>query len=140
MRAVVLLLLLVPPSCCLLGIFGNQQAVGVMGKLLCNGKPAKGVKVKLYEKEMMFDRKLAQGATDANGNFKLSGTAKEISKIDPQLNIYHKCNYKGLCYKKISIGIPTEYITKGKSANKYFDLGSMDLAMKLKGQTTDCFN
>ncbi|VDM80513.1 unnamed protein product [Strongylus vulgaris] len=44
------------------------------------------------------------------------------------------------CYKKISIQIPSEYIASGKVVNKYFDMGSLELAMKLKGQTTDCIN
>lgn len=117
MRAIILLVLI--PSCyAFLGIFGRQQSVGVIGTLKCNGKPAKGVKVKLYEKELsercsfqaiplaadrqlrfvisVFDRKMAEDKTDGNGWFKVSGTAKEVSKIDPQLNIYHKCNYKGV--------------------------------------------
>ncbi|KIH44106.1 Transthyretin-like family protein [Ancylostoma duodenale] len=139
MRTIILLILI---PCCygLLGIFGRQQSVGVKGTLKCNSKPVEGVKVKLYEKEMMFDRKLDQGKTDKNGWFKLSGTAKEVSQIDPQLNIYHKCNYKGPCYKKIAIKIPSKYISKGKKVENYFDIGSLELEMKLKGQTTDCFN
>ncbi|EYC28572.1 hypothetical protein Y032_0007g3294 [Ancylostoma ceylanicum] len=133
-------LVLIPACYGLLGIFGKQQSVGVMGTLKCNGAPAKGVKVKLYEKEMMFDRKLDQDKTDKNGWFKLSGTAKEVSEIDPQLNIYHKCNYKGPCYKKITIRIPSKYITKGNTVKNYFNIGSLELEMKLTGQTTDCFN
>ena len=31
---------------------GTEQAVAVKGKLLCNGKPANNVKVKLYESEI----------------------------------------------------------------------------------------
>ena len=31
---------------------GTEQAVAVKGKLLCNGKPANNVKVKLYENEI----------------------------------------------------------------------------------------
>ncbi|KIH49099.1 Transthyretin-like family protein [Ancylostoma duodenale] len=90
----------------------------------------------------VFDRKLDEGRTDANGVFKLWGTAKEISHIDPQLNIYHKCNYKGPCYKKIPIDIPEEYINAGNRGDilTYFDIGVLELSKNLKGQSTDCIN
>ncbi|RCN42743.1 Transthyretin-like family protein [Ancylostoma caninum] len=103
MRVVILLLLI--SSCYGLLWFNQMQSVGVKGKLVCNGKPAEGVKVKLYEKEIcknyihafyVFDRKLDQGKTGAHGEFKLWGSAREISNIDPQLNIYHKCNHRGI--------------------------------------------
>ncbi|KHJ98930.1 Transthyretin-like family protein [Oesophagostomum dentatum] len=138
MRALILLLLI--PSCwCILGV-GRKQSVGVTGILTCDGKPAKGVKVKLYEKEKLFDRLLAKGRTDENGLFKLSGTAKEITKIDPQVNVYHKCNYRGICYKKLRIGIPSKAIVKGKKVDKYYDLGKWELSAKLKGVKIDCIN
>ncbi|KIH51777.1 Transthyretin-like family protein [Ancylostoma duodenale] len=92
----VILLLLIPPCYAVVGFIGFKQSIGVKGKLICKGNPAGGVKVKLYEKEVFFDRKLDQGKTDTDGVFKLWGAAREISSIDPQLNIYHKCNYKGV--------------------------------------------
>ncbi|RCN42744.1 Transthyretin-like family protein [Ancylostoma caninum] len=140
MRVVILLLLI--SSCYGLLWFNQMQSVGVKGKLVCNGMPAGGVKVKLYEKEIFLDRKLDQGKTDANGEFKLWGSAREISNIDPQLNIYHKCNYRGPCYKKLPIGIPSKYILKGNKVDlyKYFDIGTVELSMKIKGQTIDCIN
>ena len=30
--------------------------------------------------------------TDSEGNFKLSGSADEITSIEPKINIYHDCN------------------------------------------------
>ncbi|CAJ0597778.1 unnamed protein product [Cylicocyclus nassatus] len=140
MRAFILLCLIPLCSCLLFGLIGRMQSAGIMGTLKCNGKPAPGVKLKLYEKEIFFDRKLAQSKTNASGFFKMSGSAREVTEIDPQLNIYHRCNYKGLCMKKIGIIIPSEYIFKGKQAKKYYDIGSLELAIKRKGETTDCIN
>ncbi|CAJ0598052.1 unnamed protein product [Cylicocyclus nassatus] len=73
-----------------------------------------GVEIKLYEKGVFVHRKLDEVTTDNNGSFTVSGTAKEFSKIDPQLNIYHRCNYKGPCYQKLTIKVPSKYISKGK--------------------------
>ncbi|ETN85047.1 Transthyretin-like family protein [Necator americanus] len=47
---ILILLSLVSSSLALLGI-GRTQSVAVSGRLICNGRPAAGVKVKLYEKE-----------------------------------------------------------------------------------------
>ncbi|CAB3397790.1 unnamed protein product [Caenorhabditis bovis] len=137
---VVLLLLLTVPICsALLGI-GRTQSVAVSGRLICNGQPAAGVKLKLYEKETTFDVKMAEGTTDANGQFRLSGSKTEISTIDPKLNIYHKCNYNGLCYKKIGITIPDNYVSSGANPQRTFDIGTLNLANQYTGQTTDCIN
>ncbi|KHJ94762.1 Transthyretin-like family protein [Oesophagostomum dentatum] len=126
-------------SLCLFGI-GRRQSVAVQGILECNGKPASNIKVKLYEKEIFFDRKMDEKRTNSTGGFYLSGSKKEITNIDPKLNIYHKCNYKGLCYKKIGVTIPDSYITHGKIPKTTFDVGRINLAGKFKGESIDCLN
>ncbi|KHJ98770.1 Transthyretin-like family protein [Oesophagostomum dentatum] len=77
---------------------GTVQSVAVTGKLTCNGKPAENVKVKLYEKEVLLDKLLDEKFTDAKGTFNLSGSKKELTTIDPKVNIYHKCNYEGVSF------------------------------------------
>uniref|UniRef100_A0A1I7X077 Transthyretin-like family protein n=1 Tax=Heterorhabditis bacteriophora TaxID=37862 RepID=A0A1I7X077_HETBA len=57
------------------------------GKLTCNGKPAAGVKVKLYDS----DNSILPGVTDSNGEYNLSGSTKELSGIEPYIAIYHDC-------------------------------------------------
>ncbi|VDM81043.1 unnamed protein product [Strongylus vulgaris] len=91
----ILLISLLPKSYCFLGI-GSKQSVAVTGRLICNGWPAVGVKVKLYEKEVLLDRKMAEGRTDAFGCFYLWGSMREITTIDPKVNIYHTCNHAGV--------------------------------------------
>ncbi|KAK6752802.1 hypothetical protein RB195_003914 [Necator americanus] len=130
---------LLPNSFCLFG-FGRKQSVAVRGLLQCNGVPASNVKVKLYDKEILFDKKLDQGKTDSSGYFYLSGSKTEITNIDPKVNIYHKCGYKGPCYKKFSITIPDSFITRGSTPKSTFDIGRINLAGKFKGQSIDCIN
>ncbi|KAL6737484.1 hypothetical protein Aduo_011123 [Ancylostoma duodenale] len=134
-----LLAFLLPYSSCLFGI-GRRQSVAVRGVLECNGRPAANVKVKLYEKEIFFDKKLDEGRTDSSGSFHLSGSKTEITNIDPKVNIYHKCNYAGPCYKKIGITIPDNYITSGSHPRATFDIGRLNLAGKMKGESIDCIN
>ncbi|KJH47879.1 Transthyretin-like family protein [Dictyocaulus viviparus] len=123
----------------LLGI-GRTQSVAVTGRLLCNGQPASNVKVKLYEKEALFDKKLDEGVTNRNGEFQLSGHKTEITTIDPKVNVYHKCNYHGICYKKFGITIPDNYVSSGQTPRRTFDIGTINLANKFTGETTDCIN
>ncbi|CAD5210890.1 unnamed protein product [Bursaphelenchus okinawaensis] len=121
-----------------------QQSVSVAGKFTCDGKPAKDVKVKLYDKDTFtFDDLMGKSQSDASGIFKVEGTANEVTNIQPKLNVYHRCNYTPLlptCYQKFSIRIPSNYITKGPRAAKTFDVGTINLAGKMSGQGTDCLN
>ncbi|CAJ0597780.1 unnamed protein product [Cylicocyclus nassatus] len=138
---VIFLLLTIPVCyCTLFGFIGTTQSIGVIGRLKCKGVPASGVKMKLEDAEIIFNRKLQQRKTDTDGTFMLTGSAKEWSKIDPKLNIYHKCNYKGRCYRKLSIYIPKEYIIPGKKAVKYYNIGSLELSMRPKGETISCLH
>ncbi|KAK6738130.1 hypothetical protein RB195_020315 [Necator americanus] len=137
-----LLLLVLSLACsstALLGI-GQTQSVAVAGRLICNGMPAAGVKVKLYEKESTFDVKLAESETNQNGEFVLSGSKTEITTIDPKVNIYHTCNYSGLCYRKFGITIPDNYISAGTNPQQTFDIGTINLANQFTGETIDCMN
>lgn len=138
----IVLVVITLPACvaALFGFIGREQSVAVSGRLICNGIPASGVKVKLYEKELTFDTKLAESRTDSNGEFMLSGSKREVTNIDPKVNIYHKCNYNGFCYKKLSITIPDNFITDGSQPRMTYDIGTINLANKLKGETIDCIN
>ncbi|KAK6026806.1 Transthyretin-like family protein [Ostertagia ostertagi] len=44
----------------------------------------------------VLDKKLDEGRTDGQGWFRLSGSKREITTIDPKVNIYHKCGYRGM--------------------------------------------
>ncbi|KIH66093.1 Transthyretin-like family protein [Ancylostoma duodenale] len=143
---VVLLVCLVSAASAL-PFIGSVQSVAVTGKLTCNGKPAENVKVKLYEKEvysiiaaLVLDKLLDEKFSDSKGVFSLAGSKKELTTIDPKVNIYHKCNYEGICYKKISVKIPKNFVTEGETADKVFDIGELNLAGAFSGESTDCLN
>ncbi|CAA91371.1 Transthyretin-like family protein [Caenorhabditis elegans] len=119
---------------------GSVQAVRVTGKVTCNGQPAENIKVKLYEKEIVLDKLLDEKSTDGRGSFTLAGNKKELTAIDPHVNIYHKCNYNGVCYKKLKIKIPKSFISEGETADRTFDIGELNLAGSFSGESTDCLN
>ncbi|GMR59817.1 hypothetical protein PMAYCL1PPCAC_30012 [Pristionchus mayeri] len=121
--------------------WGTIQSAAVKGKLKCNGEPAGDVKVKLYDVDTFdLDDLMAEGVSSRDGTFKLAGSEKENTTIDPKINIYHKCNYNGMCLKKISIDIPQEYVTEGERPDRVFDIGEINLAGSFSGESTDCLN
>ncbi|KHJ93612.1 Transthyretin-like family protein [Oesophagostomum dentatum] len=81
-----------------------------------------------------------EGKTDSSGNFYLRGGKREVTNIDPKVNIYHKCNYDGPCVKKLDIVIPDEYITNSKTPQQVFNIGTINLAGTFTGESVDCVN
>ncbi|CAB3403076.1 unnamed protein product [Caenorhabditis bovis] len=121
---------------------GRTQSVGVRGQLMCNEKPASGVKVKIYDEDKLSpDELMASGKTDGSGKFDLKGHADEFTSIEPKINIYHDCD-DGIkpCQRKITVYIPSAYISSGKEPKKIFDFGVLQLAGKFSGETRDCLN
>ncbi|VDK48891.1 unnamed protein product [Gongylonema pulchrum] len=138
-----LLCLLLAPALDLAALLklGTTQSVAVKGKLLCNGKPATKVKVKLYDIDVALDDLMAAGSSDENGDFLLFGSETEITRIDPKLNIYHNCNdERKECLRKVSIKIPRSFVKEGEEAGEPFDAGILNLSSKFPGETRDCFN
>ena len=85
-----LILLLIIPAVTAIGF---TQSTAVEGILMCEEKPASGVLVKLFEHDKLTPDELMDSAkTDDDGKFHLSGTADEISSIEPKLVIFHDCN------------------------------------------------
>ncbi|CAG9539639.1 unnamed protein product [Cercopithifilaria johnstoni] len=125
------------------GLIGRTQSAGIEGTLMCNGKPLGDVLVKLYDDDRGFDTDdlMAEGKTDNNGYFRISGSINEFSTIDPKLNIYHDCNDAWIpCQRKISVMIPDSYVTNGRTPKRLYNAGNIELAGKFKGETRDCIH
>uniref|UniRef100_A0A1I8AMT1 Transthyretin-like family protein n=1 Tax=Steinernema glaseri TaxID=37863 RepID=A0A1I8AMT1_9BILA len=112
---------------------GTVQSGAIRGTLYCYGKPAAGVKVRLFDddggKGNFLDDLMASGETDAEGHFSLQGHATEISTIDLLFRIDHTCNKIFLkSYRTFTVIIPDEYVTPGKEPKKFYEFGSMELS------------
>ncbi|CAJ0599811.1 unnamed protein product [Cylicocyclus nassatus] len=134
--------------CALLGyasaieLFGRDQSSAVKGRLVCDGRPAAGVKVKLWDVDRTdADDLMDEKVSDRNGEFHLAGWTKEYTTIDPKLSIYHDCN-DGLkpCQRKFSILIPDSYVSHGKTPKKVYDAGTIQLSGSFPGESRDCIN
>ena len=127
--------------------FGTDQTVGVRGQLMCGDKPETNADVKLWTQHTWpnTDSLLASTKTDSQGRFQLSGSESQIlMTIRPEIRIYHRCNNKGifdipnLCQRKSVYEIPEKYISKGQQVGDWYDMGSMNLEAKQKGEDTHC--
>uniref|UniRef100_A0A7E4WBH0 Transthyretin-like family protein n=1 Tax=Panagrellus redivivus TaxID=6233 RepID=A0A7E4WBH0_PANRE len=121
---------------------GREQASGARGRLLCNGKPAANVLVKLWDEDDYFgsDDLLDEGVTDSDGFFELAGHVTEITPIDPKLNIYHDCEDYIPCQRKVTIKIPNKYITPGMHPQRYYEAGTIELEGEFVGESRDCLH
>ncbi|PIO61341.1 Transthyretin-like family protein [Teladorsagia circumcincta] len=109
---------------------------------MCEDKPAQNVLIKLFEHDTLTPDELMDSAeSDSHGKFKLSGHADEIGAIEPKLNIYHDCD-DGIkpCQRKLTIFVPSQYITDAKQPSKTFNIGILQLAGKFEGEERDCLH
>jgi len=138
MRALCVLLVFVP-----LAVLGFRlQSAGARGRLTCDGKPAANTLVKLFdEDDGGIDDLMDSKKSDGQGSFQLSGSTRELTPIDPKLNIYTSCQ-KGMnpCKRKITIKIPNSYIHNGGHVEKWYEMGSMELSGKFPGEKHDCIH
>ncbi|CAJ0601756.1 unnamed protein product [Cylicocyclus nassatus] len=137
-RAPLLLSVLFKLTNCFSMKVGRLQSVAVTGVLECNGAPAENVKIMLYDKGILSNSKLDEGSTESSGRFYLSWSKREVTKIDPEISIYHNCNHNKQCYKRIRIGIPKKFISIGSIPFYTFDIEKLDLAVGTSGETTRC--
>ncbi|RCN40336.1 Transthyretin-like family protein [Ancylostoma caninum] len=99
------------------------------------------------------DVPLAQGFSNSEGRFNVSGSKREVSTIEPYLSIFHRCNHDGvsayfmqsatespLCYKHFWIAIPKNFVVQGATPTKVFNIGRINLAGEFSGESTDCIN
>lgn len=53
----------------------------------------------------------------------------------------HRCRYDGMCYKKLEIEIPENFISQGVDIPaRIFDVGELNLAGAYSGEAIDCLN
>uniref|UniRef100_A0A0N5A662 Transthyretin-like family-containing protein n=1 Tax=Parastrongyloides trichosuri TaxID=131310 RepID=A0A0N5A662_PARTI len=122
------------------GLIGRKQAVAAKGTFKCNGSPAQNVKVELYDIDRLdMDDFIADTTSDKYGKFEISGTHKEFTTIEPILHIYHVCEvFNPKCPRKFSKVIPESYVKFGDTADKVFDLGTIDLSIPQEGEKKGC--
>uniref|UniRef100_A0A0N5AS17 Transthyretin-like family protein n=1 Tax=Syphacia muris TaxID=451379 RepID=A0A0N5AS17_9BILA len=124
-------------------LIGRTQSAGVEGVLMCNNEPASNVLVKLYDDDSGVDTDdlMAEGYTDSRGRFRLSGHTDEFTTIDAKLNIYHDCEDKNTpCQRKITFWVPDDYIYSGESPSRFYNIGTVNLALKYDGESRDCMH
>ncbi|CAJ0591919.1 unnamed protein product [Cylicocyclus nassatus] len=118
---------------------GWLQSTGAWGWFYCNRRLFDNAKVWIYDKENIKDAMLSgPEKSNRNGsgysNFRIVGTTREISKIEPYLYVEHWCNRKkGQTPIHFCLDIPSQYVTYGSHAKNLWHL-EMELSKKQEGQ------
>jgi len=107
---------------------------------MCGDRPLANTQVKLWDEDdgVDPDDELDSARTDSDGRFELSGSTREMTPIDPRLKIYHDCNNRLPCQRKVKITIPNSYINQGSSVRNWFDAGDLNMQMQFQGEERDC--
>ncbi|KAI6242225.1 Ttr-18 [Aphelenchoides fujianensis] len=105
---------------------GRTQSASARGKLLCKGRPAGGLTIKLFDHDTFTpDDQMASGVSNGDGSFNIAGHKSEIGSMRPDLKIWHKCGH--IFTKCHKIRVPSDFVSSGKSPSKTFDIGSLNL-------------
>ncbi|KAK0409730.1 hypothetical protein QR680_004720 [Steinernema hermaphroditum] len=124
------------------GVFAfRKQGVAVKGRLMCGDKPLKNTKVKIFDVDRNpgdSDDMLDEKYTDANGEFVLDGTTRELSDIEPELRIYHDCD-DGIrpCQRKVVLEVPKKYIHHGK-VKEWYNFGNINVKQPFPNEDRVC--
>ncbi|GMS94253.1 hypothetical protein PENTCL1PPCAC_16428 [Pristionchus entomophagus] len=127
-------------------VSASTQSIGVRGQLMCGDQPLSNADVKLWLKRTFPrpDTNLATIKTDSQGRFQVSGTDSSIFTINPQVRFYHRCNNKGmfsipnLCQRESTYNIPSSYIAKSGMVDKWYEMGTLNMEAKQRGEQTHC--
>uniref|UniRef100_A0A1I7ZD17 Transthyretin-like family protein n=1 Tax=Steinernema glaseri TaxID=37863 RepID=A0A1I7ZD17_9BILA len=124
------------------GVFAfRKQGVAVKGRLTCGDKPLKNTKVKIFDVDRNpgdSDDMLDEKFTDANGEFSLDGTTRELTQIEPELRIFHDCN-DGIrpCQRRVVIEVPTKYIHHG-TVKEWYNIGTLNVKQPFPNEDRSC--
>ncbi|CAD6193363.1 unnamed protein product [Caenorhabditis auriculariae] len=117
------------------------QGVAVRGRLLCDGKPWRNAKVKIFDLDRNpgdADDLLDEGYSGSDGQFALDGTTREFTDIEPVLYVYHDCDDDiRPCQKRVTVQVPKKFIHHG-TAEDWMDVGDLNLEKTFPGQDRSC--
>uniref|UniRef100_A0AC34FMS8 Uncharacterized protein n=1 Tax=Panagrolaimus sp. ES5 TaxID=591445 RepID=A0AC34FMS8_9BILA len=121
-------------------IDADIQSTAIQGYINCDGTPASFAKIELWDKDTFDpDDLMTNGTAGKAGNFYIQGKESEVSTIDPELRIYHKCGDENVkCFKVTIIEIPDEFITKGANPKSIYDAGNVNLRILPNKESKIC--
>jgi len=133
-------------ACAILALFlvatlteASTQRYIVFGKFTCGRRPSAGseTSVKLLDKSFGPDTNMGKMKTNADGSFRIDGTSRGVTSIDPELHIYTDCD-DGIkpCQRKIKLKLPKKYIGQQNG----YDIGIINVETEFKSEERDCWH
>uniref|UniRef100_A0AC34FMI1 Uncharacterized protein n=1 Tax=Panagrolaimus sp. ES5 TaxID=591445 RepID=A0AC34FMI1_9BILA len=121
-------------------ISAGIQSTAVTGILICGKSPYPFATVELWDKDTLDpDDLMANGTSEHDGGFFLQGNQSELTTIDPELRIFHKCgDPTAKCYKQIIIEIPDDFVTADEKPQKIYQVHTIDLKVVTSTESKIC--
>jgi len=117
----------------------STQRYIVHGKFTCGRRASGGseTSIKVLDKSFGPDTNMGKMKANGDGSFRIDGTSRGLTSIDPELHIYTDCD-DGIkpCQRKWKIKLPKKYIGDQNG----FDIGIINLEMELKNEERDCWH
>lgn len=105
----------------------------------CNRRPR--YTIGMHGLDFGPDDVLGRVNSGSDGTFQVEGTANGgITGIDPVLRIYHKCG-GGIhpCARRWRMVMPKKFIVNANQPSKWFDVGTLNLIVKMdKSEDRNC--
>ncbi|KAH7695276.1 Protein TTR-39 a [Aphelenchoides avenae] len=131
--AVFLVTLVIPAISLPLKSFGSN------GHLLCNGVPAAGERVELWDAGTLdADQLISTTRSVEDGSFRVSATIVKFEYLRPFVKILHNCGSERDICKKFTPPKGEGYESRGVDVEKWFDLGGVDLDKVVAGEDAVC--
>ncbi|KAF8372862.1 hypothetical protein PRIPAC_79291 [Pristionchus pacificus] len=125
-------------------VSAKLEQVSAKGRLMCGDKPFAGAEIRLTDKTG-WNTKMSSVKSDKNGYFELTGTNNHwIRGVDAKISIIHRCNNKKFgvpkpCKRMTTSTIPSSYVTAVGATPKPYNIGTMNLEAKTKGEESKCW-
>ncbi|CAD6193917.1 unnamed protein product [Caenorhabditis auriculariae] len=125
----------------------GKKAVGVKGTLVCGGKPAENVRVRLFRvtppKKDEVSQVVDEKYTGPGGMFHLEGNTNgfPLNETDmaPVVAVFHHCDddpkkLEKTGFRRFHYIVPTDYVSQGAKAKKTYDIGKLNIQLEFPGE------
>jgi len=117
---------------------GSTQKYIVKGRFVCGSKASPGneTSVKLISNNVGLDDNMGKVKANADGSFRIDGTASKLLTIHPEIHIYTDCNDGLPGQRRWKVKLPKKYIDDAHG----YDIGVFNLESELVGEDRDLWH
>ncbi|KAK6744097.1 hypothetical protein RB195_011041 [Necator americanus] len=106
---------------------------------MCGKLPLPDTTVRIVDKNFIgADTPLAETKTGSDGRFELEGGTSAFLTMNVHLKIYHDCNDKLPCQRRVDLQVPSSYVYRGSGVLRWFDAGTLNMSFPYPYEERSC--